>query len=419
MSAPAPRVVVIGAGLAGLVAALRLAEAGLPVTLVAKGEGGLGLSQGTIDILGYAPGRVASPLEAVGGVPAGHPYAVLGAEPVASAVAWLRDALGSELLVGDPAINLNLPTAVGAIRPTALAQPSMVAADARGGLRYGVVGVRQLKDFPADLIAGNLARSTAPDGGRLAAEASWIDLPARAGEADPSGLTYGRALDDPAFADRFADAVAAAAPDCDVVLLPAVLGVRKLGVWREVAARVRRPVAEVPLQPPSVPGLRLFAALLARVKAAGVRYVPGSEVTGLSVDADAVASVTFAAAGGPRELAASHVVYAPGGFESGALTVDSYGTITERTFGLPLSDDDAFALVGPDYWSPQALFGVGVRTDARLRPVDGDGRPVHANLHVAGGILAGAQRWREKSGDGIAVASAVRAADSIIAGGAS
>ena len=42
------------------------------------------------------------------------------------AMAW--DNVG--LLVGDPACNLHLPTAVGALRPTALAQPSMVAGDA-------------------------------------------------------------------------------------------------------------------------------------------------------------------------------------------------------------------------------------------------------------------------------------------------
>ncbi len=409
--------VVIGAGLAGLVGALRLARAGKTVTLVSKGAGGLGLSQGTIDVLGYAPERVFKPLDAVATVAPEHPYASLGADAVAASLAWLRDELGPDLLVGDPAVNLHLPTAVGALRPTALAQPSMVAADAVGGRRYAVVGVRQLKDFQADLIAGNLARSTAPDGGPLAAHAAWVDLPARAAEADPTSLTYARALDDPAFADRFADAVRAVAGECDVVLVPAVLGVRTPGVWRRVAERLGRPVAEVPLQPPSVPGLRLDAALLARVKAAGVRYVVGSPVTAYTADGDRLASVTLAAAGGPRELAASEFVYCPGGFESGAIGVDSHGVIAERVFGLPLTATDASALVGPQYWAPHPLFAVGVRTDAEGRPA-GDAGPVYANLRVAGGLIAGAERWREKSGDGIAVASALRAADAIIAGGA-
>lgn len=410
--------VVIGAGLAGLVAALRLGRAGLDVTLVAKGDGGLGLAQGTIDVLGYAPDRVAEPLAAIAGLPPQHPYAMLGPDAVGSAVAWLRDELGPELLVGDPARNVHLPTAVGALRPTALAQPSMVAGAAQGGRSFAVVGVRQFKDFNADLIAGNLERSCAPDGGPLHAAAAWIELAARPGEADPTGLTYARALDDPTFARRFAEAAAAAAREGDVVLLPAVLGLRRLGVWREVAERIGRPVAEVPVQPPSVPGLRLLAALLGRVKAAGVRYVPGSQVTGFRASGRRLSSITYAAAGGPREVPTRHVVYAPGGFESGALAVDSHGAVAERLFALPLTADHASGLIGPDYWSPQRLFEVGVRIDGDTRPVNTAGEPVFDNLYAAGGLLAGSQRWREKSGDGIAVASGVRAADAIEAGGA-
>ena len=408
-------VVVIGAGLAGLAAALRLAQAGRSVTLVTKGPGGLQLSQGTIDILGYAPQRVEQPLEAVVDVAADHPYASLGSDAVGAAVAWLAESLGPELLVGDPARNYQLPTAVGARRPTALAQPSMVAGDALGGRSYAVVGVRQLKDFPADLIAGNLARTTAPDGGALAAHAAWVDLPARPGEADPNALTYARAMDDEAFAARFARVVAAAAGPADVVALQAVLGVHRLGVWRQVAEVLGRDVCEIPLPPPSVPGLRLYEALLARVRAAGVRFIQGSRIVGRTLAGDAVASVTMAAAGGPRELRAAAFVYAPGGFESGALAVDSHGTIGEPVFGLPLTATDAVPLIPSTYWGPHPLFATGVRTDEAGRPAD-DGATVHPNLYVAGGIIAGAERWREKSGDGIAVATAVRAADHITGG---
>ena len=44
--------VVIGAGIAGLAAAIRLVRSGASVTLVAKGEGGLQLGTGTIAVLG-------------------------------------------------------------------------------------------------------------------------------------------------------------------------------------------------------------------------------------------------------------------------------------------------------------------------------------------------------------------------------
>lgn len=412
------RIVVIGAGLAGLTAALRLARTGESVTLTTKGPGGLQLSQGTVDILGYSPDRVTRPLDAIDDLPESHPYSSIGAGKVADAVQWLADELGPELLVGSPDVNLHLPTAVGAIRPTALAQPSMVAGNVTGGRSYAVVGVRQLKDFPADLIAGNLARSTAPDGGSLQATSAWIDLPARKGEQDPSPLTYARAMDDTVFASTFARAVQKVAGGADVIALPAVLGVNRLGVHRQIAEMLGREVCEIPLPPPSVPGLRIYQNLLRMVRAAGVRFMQGSSITGFKADGDRVASVTLAAAGGPRDLAADSFVFAPGGFESGALEVDSYGQIAERVFGLPLTATNALDLIPSTYWGPHPLFEVGVGVDGAGRPVDADGTVVHPNLYVAGNIIAGSERWRDKSGEGVSIATAVRAADHITGGAA-
>ena len=91
------RVVVIGAGPAGLVAAIRLAEGGARVALLNKGTGGLQLGQGTFDILGYGPDRVERPLDALAGFAEahpGHPYGVLPADLVARSANYLRDLVG-------------------------------------------------------------------------------------------------------------------------------------------------------------------------------------------------------------------------------------------------------------------------------------------------------------------------------------
>jgi len=87
------RVVVIGAGVAGLVAAIRLADGGARVALLNKGTGGLQLGQGTIDILGYSPDRVERPLEALQGFAQAnprHPYATLDAECVRAGTGYLQ-----------------------------------------------------------------------------------------------------------------------------------------------------------------------------------------------------------------------------------------------------------------------------------------------------------------------------------------
>jgi glycerol-3-phosphate dehydrogenase subunit B len=95
--------------------------------------------------------------------------------------------------------------------------------------------------------------------------------------------------------------------------------------------------------------------------------------------------------------------------------MDSYGTVTDTVFGLPLHGlgDN---LVTADSPADQALFRVGVGVDSSMRVVDETGHAPYRNLYAAGGILAGAIRWTEKSGEGIALASAVTAADSILKG---
>ncbi len=410
--------IVVGAGLAGLAAALRLARSGASVTLVTKGVGGLQLSQGSLDVLGYAPERVSRPydeLPAFADANPGHPYGLLGPDAVRAAVDFVTGVAGSSLLAPGDGTNLQLPTAVGAVRPTAVAQPSMVAGQVIDGKKFVVVGLRRLKDFQASLVAANLARTVPPGGGGVEARHAWIDVEVRPGEHDTSGLNHARALDDPGFRERFARAVAGVVRDGETVLLPAVLGLDAPDAFPDLQSLIGHPVAEVPLPPPGVPGLRLFRALSAAARDTGVRFINGSPVVGLVTEAGRVSALVVGETGRRVELRGRAFVHAPGGFESGALAVDSYGRITETALGLPVTCEDASGLISEDFWgTDQALFRVGVAVDDAMRVLDADGAVVHPNLHAAGGVLAGASRWHEKSGEGIAAASGVRAAETIL-----
>ncbi len=401
--------IVIGAGLAGLTAAIRLAQSGRSVTLLSFGLGGAQLGQGTIDVLGYTDGDrlVRRPFEELPAHLAshpGHPYALVGAETVGQAMNWLAGLLPELLLPGDGSNHL-VPTSLGAMRPTYLVQPSMAWPDVTS---LAVVGPRQIKDFHPALMAANLEQTA-----HIQARGYQIDLPARPGEVDSSPVVYAKALDDPRFLARFADQVGAAIGQEEAVALPAVLGLRSPDVWRRLADRLGRPVVETLMPPPSIPGMRLNEALTALAKSLGVRVVLGSKVTGFQAEADAITAVSLHQAGRDQLYTAKELVYAGGGFESGSLALDSQGQVTETLFGLPLTASRGDDLITGDYWADQALFAVGVSVDETMRPVGADRRPICRNLRAVGGLLAGAIRWSEKSGDAIAVASAVRAADAI------
>lgn len=443
-------VVVIGAGLAGYTAALRLRQAGASVTLLTKGVGGLPLSTGNLDVLGRL-GGVAGPAGPEGGteagrwqrravtrpyatiaqgglLPEGHPYRVIGPERTAAAVDSLCTLVGPERLSPrpqtDPAAleNLWLPTAVGAVRPSLVVQPSMTASVLSPGGRYLVVGLTRLKDLNAELVAANLSRSELPGGGQVQARAVTIDFEARPGEADTNAVGHARALDTPAGRERLAQALAEQARPGETVLLPAVLGLERPGACQELAERLGVPVGEIPLVPPSVPGLRLEHCLERLAVAQRVRVVMGGHVVASRRERGRLVSVTSAAAGRAREHRAAAFVLAAGGFESGALAMDSHGHVTETVLGLPLAGvspdpaENLRLLVHRDYWGmPQGVFRAGVAVDSQMRPLGPDGEPALAGVHAAGSVLAGAVRWAEMSGEGIALGSAWAAADAVLA----
>src|SRR5439155_8244974 len=112
--------VVVGAGVAGLTAAVRLAEEGQRVVVLAKGVGATHLGGATIDVLGYAPERVDSPSRALPDFAAArpdHPYARVPVGVVGEAIDWLKAHVNAYRYEGSLEQNFLLPTGVGVPKP--------------------------------------------------------------------------------------------------------------------------------------------------------------------------------------------------------------------------------------------------------------------------------------------------------------
>lgn len=413
-------VVVVGTGLAGLTAAVRLAEAGARVLVVAKGIGSTHLSPGTIDVLGYAPARVERPGEALGALveaqPA-HPYRLVGAQGMGAAIGWFKDRVANGSLApyaytGGLEENLLLPTAIGVPRPSAVVPETMAAGDLRDGGPVCVVGFRALKDFHPALLADNLGRSRIGAGAR----AAELDLvPER--RPDVNALEFARALDDAAFRGEVIAQLAARLRPDERVAFPAVLGIADPhGAWAALEHGLGRPVFEVPTLPPSVPGMRMFAILREALRRAGGSVVLNNVVTGAEQAGGRVTALRTRVGLREERRGADWVVLATGGFASGGLELDSRWTARETALGLPVTGvpspgEERFR---PDYFGDHPMGRAGVAVDRELRPVDAAGERVLENVLVAGATLAGAEPWREKSGDGLSLATGHRAAELVL-----
>lgn len=431
---PSSDVVVVGAGLAGLTAAIALADAGARVEVVARGHAATHWTAGGLDVA--ATGTNPTAADGLRRLRArrGHPYALLGAD-VRSTVEWLIDVLAAEGLpyVGDLDAPLrNVATAIGSTRPVAIVPDGQSGALAPWSSDeiLVVAGIAGFKDFWAAPIAASLqrpeiwGRDDAPGGRPGRVTAVTVELPDVAGRRNLTALNVARLFDDQAWRASAFVAIASAMEGTGArggpgrIALPAVLGLADHAAALDDARRLLPLVPfEVPLVPPSLPGLRLYEALRAALRRRGGRMLVGEEVIRVEREGRRVTAIAAAAAARERLYRTGGLVLATGGIAGGGLLGRADGTLVEPLLGLPVEAPAAEDWLAPDPFAPDGhpLESAGIRTDEQLRPVDARGEVVLDNVAIVGSMLAGQRYLVERCGDGVAVASGRRAASTLAA----
>jgi glycerol-3-phosphate dehydrogenase subunit B len=400
-------VVVVGAGPAGLASATRLAEAGRQVLLLARGNGFTHWGAGSVDVLGRVGGEpVERPLEPIDRLPEGHPYHLVGQAAVRDGVDWFASFAAAAGLphTGDLERNRAQLTAFGTLRTTCLLPEPAAGPEGLHTGRVAVVNFAGFRDFSPALCATRLRRAG------IDATPASAPLPAWDHDRYFTGVELARAIDDPGFRRRLAPGLARAAAGAEVVVVPAVLGLnRGHEPWADLQSLVGAPLVEAATAPPSIPGLRLFAAYRARLESLGVRWQFGFPAVGVERDGDRVTAVRSEGASRVLATRCQELVLATGGVAGNGIEANRDGTLTERVAGLPVEGfDDRLGFMGDQFLGDHPLAAAGVRVDAELRPVDASGEPVAANIHCVGGLLAAHDPTAEGSREGVALATAAR-----------
>jgi glycerol-3-phosphate dehydrogenase subunit B len=139
-------------------------------------------------------------------------------------------------------------------------------------------------------------------------------------------------------------------------------------------------------------------------------------VTGAERTGDRVTGVRVKVAAREVVHRGDWIVLATGGFASGGLELDSTWVAREVALGLPLHGvpGRGEARFAPGYLDEQPMARAGIRVDDGLRPVGPDGARAAENVLVAGALLAGAEPWREGSGDGISLGTGFHAGGIVV-----
>ena len=288
----------------------------------------------------------------------------------------------------------------------------MAGGDLRGGAEICVVGFRALKDFHPSLLADVLGHS-APG---VRARAIELDLLPE-DRVDANSLAFARAFDQAAFRAEVTALLVARLRADERVAFPAVLGIDDPhGVWSELEQQLGHKVFEVPTLPPSVAGMRVYKSLRETLRRAGGRVILNNVVTGAESAGGRVTELRTRIGLREERRGADWVVLATGGIASGGVELDSRWNARETALGLPVAGmpEPGAERFLPGYFDDHPMARVGVAVDRELRPVDASGQRIYENVLVAGATLAGAQPWREKSGDGISLSTGYRAAELVL-----
>lgn len=420
--------IVIGGGMAGLSAALRLAEAGQKTLLMASGQSALHFSSGSVDLL-ESDGDPRAALPAFMAAHPDHPYSKVGMQNIEGSLADLQRHCAEE---GLPLMrqehNHQRLTPIGTLKSTWLSPDTCACmTDAPAPDAILLATLEGFRDFHPALAAANLAtharfaHSRILTGEiRLPQLAQFSRNPHEFRSADIARLFDKQG---PGQQDLLADLAreisrmvqGCGMPGCRHIVLPACLSLGLVGPrLSELERRTGCTIKEVATMPPSLIGMRMQEALKRRFMALGGTFLTSERVLGARYDGDKVIGV-HSQHGEDQLFEADHFVLASGSFFSRGLE-SRLGGIRE-----PIFDADVLSLAERDAWAGRRLFdhhpfmGFGVKTDERLRVLRG-GRPL-TNLYGAGSVLAHYDPIKEGSGSGVAVATGWQAAGHILAEG--
>ncbi len=420
--------IVIGGGMAGLSAALRLAEAGQKTLLMASGQSALHFSSGSVDLL-ESEGDPRAALPAFMAAHPDHPYSKVGLTNIEASLADLqRHCHEQGLPLFRQERNHQRLTPIGTLKSTWLSPETcacVTEAPAPDALLLATL--EGFRDFHPALAAANLATHARfahcrilTGEIRLPQLAAFSRNPHEFRSADIARLFDKQQHDRQDLLTDLAREIGrmvkeCGEPGCRHIVLPACLSLGLVGPrLSELEARTGCTIKEVATMPPSLIGMRMQEALKRRVLTLGGTFLTSERVLGARYDGDRVIGV-HSQNGDDQLFEADHFVLASGSFFSRGLE-SRLGGIRE-----PIFDADVLSLPERDAWAGRRLFdhhpfmGFGVKTDDQLRVLRG-GKPL-ANLYGAGSVLAHYDPVREGSGSGVAVATGWQAAGHILAEG--
>ena len=368
-------VVILGGGLAGMVAGISLQKAGLSTTIVSGGQNALHFFSGSFESLKTPDARLAKLFE--------------------EALIRVHYKEGVRLMP------------LGTFKESALSLEDISLFDSpKIGRRALVVNFLGYHDFFSSFLAEGLEKQG------MECRIRFLNLP----ELEQLGLSpsemrsvqIARKMD--RIWEKVVQEVRVLLKDEDTVILPQVFGLLDPSVPGRIRQGIPAQVVFAGTMPPSVPGIRTQMLLKRRYEVLGGTFLGGDEALEAHVHDGVVHSIVTRNLDS-HYLEATHFILATGGYFSKGLRTNPF-EVSEPVFGLDVEcAPDRNDWYNPSFAGDQPYMQYGVKTDASLHAIK-DGAPLK-NLYAIGSVL-GATRTEFGSAAGQAIKTAFAVADVIL-----
>lgn len=406
--------IIIGGGLAGLTAGIRLLRAGQRVAIVSAGQSALHFCSGSFELLGEAgaPGKE-SVEDAMAKLPVGHPYRKVGYERVRKILGEVKPffAKAGIELSGEPEKANYRLTPIGLFRPAWMTLSDHLTVENPDKLPFrkaAIINVRGYLDFYPHFIASGL-RKHGVDIIEGTFDTDGIDH-LRKSSTEMRSTTIARVITRGQI-DTIARRFNEKSQGCDAILAPAVLGIygpEDVAVLRE---KVDKPVWLVPTIPANVPGVRTQLMLAGEFKSHGGVLFLGDTVVKGTVKGRRIESVSTYNLG-DTAISADNYILACGSFFSHGIEANME-RVYEPIFGLDVNAPaDRTKWYDKDLYAPQPYMTYGLITDNAFHP-SLKGETID-NAYAVGALAGGVDHLKEQSGAGTSIVSAIYVADKIL-----
>lgn len=404
--------IIIGGGLAGLVCGLKLQKSGKKTAIVSAGQNAMHFSSGCFNLLSKLPDGtpVTDPIAAIESLPETHPYKKIGVQNVAKYAEGTKDFFASNgvVLNGNPSKNSFRLSPTGSLTTTWLGLEDIDLLESKEdtiGSKALIVNFVGYLDFNTSFIADGLEKKGIKcriEGLKL----SCMDV-LRKNPSEMRAVNIARVMD--AEWKKVTDEVCSLLRDEDVVILPAVFGLKDPKVVSEIKKAIPVKVSFVATMPPSVPGIRSQRLLKESFEQAGGVFLPSDEVKTVNSEDGKITGIVTS---NQIKMTADEFVLATGRFFSKGIEATPTRVFEPLIGADVVYSDNRTSWYQKDFFAPQEFMEFGVDTDNDFRVKKGGA--ALANFYAAGSIIGGFNPLHEGSGAGTAIMTALYVADKII-----